>query len=251
MTLAICMPVFNEESGIARYLEELQAAFEDTELHIIVTEDCSSDQTGSILQDLAKASNNIIVLEHVTNQGHGISMFHAIEKAIDIGALLILTCDGDGQVSGTELKSFFNDFVTSGSSYGEGLRLKRSDPWFRRVISKSTNLLVFWTSGQVTKDANTPVRIYDLELARRLCTKVIEERIIVPNLYISSFIRLLNIPIFSRPLVWRYRLGESVVGSGWGRQRFRRWPSRRLILFCIIALNQWFSLNPKYLLRRN
>ena len=247
--LSLCMPVFNEEEGISDYLEELKLAFEGVNITIFITEDRSTDNTLAILNRKAEELKNLDITEHLNNKGHGISLTHAMEAAVKSKASTIMTFDGDGQVSGEELRNFYNEFNSSNYSYGEGIRANRNDPWFRRLISSATRLLVYFASGKFTKDGNTPVRIYKLEVARMLWRPLIVEKVSIPNLYVSSFARLLGIPIFTLPIVWRDRLGKSSTGAGWGRQKFRMFPSKRLIHFCRDSTISWFSKSPRQLIK--
>jgi len=247
--LALCMPVFNEEEGISNYLEELMLAFKGVNITIFVTEDHSTDNTLAILSRKAETYKNLEIIQHLNNKGHGISFTDAMEAAIKSNSSMILTFDGDGQVCGEELRKFYNEFSTSSHSYGEGIRTNRSDPWFRRLISLATRLLVYFASGKFTKDGNTPVRIYSLDEARLLWTPLIIEKVNIPNLYVSSFTRLLGLSIFSRHIVWRDRLGESATGAGWGRQKFRMFPSKRLMYFCRDSTISWFSKSPRQLIK--
>lgn len=249
MKLALCMPVFNEEEGILDYLREIDKEFSDLDVHIVITEDCSSDNTLSVLQDYSRSKPHVMIVKHETNQGHGVSVRDAISVALELESLTILTFDGDGQVSARELRSFYNDFMTAKYVYGEGCRSNRKDPWFRKLISVSTRFLVLFASGYRPEDGNTPVRIYSFEAAKTLWEPLIKQKIRVPNLYVSSFARLLGFPIFLKPIVWRDRLGESVVGAGWGKQKFKMLPSRGLITFCRDSLTQWFSQSPRRLLK--
>jgi len=249
MMLAICMPVFNEQDGIASYIQEISESFSDLKFKLIITEDRSSDKTKDILLGCQKKVDNLIIVNHESNQGHGISLIDSVNVALQSRVQFILTCDGDGQVSGRALRSFFDSFESSSCLYGEGFRSNRKDPWFRRIISFYTRLLIYIASGKRTRDGNTPVRIYRLETAEKLWRPLIKEPTIIPNLYISSFARIMNFSIHIEPIVWRDRLGQSVVGAGWGLARFTALPSKRLVSFCREATVQWCTKAPKKRLR--
>jgi glycosyltransferase involved in cell wall biosynthesis len=249
MKFAFCLPVFNEQDGIVDYLEDLRLSFQDLDVKFFITEDASTDLTRSLLQEYVTRFSNFVLIKHELNQGHGKSLCDAVAAAIESKPLLLLTFDGDGQVSGRELRKFLDKFVSSSFSYGEAIRLNRRDPWFRRLISLVTRIMILLASGRRTLDGNTPVRIYTLESASKMWAPLIGSGLVIPNLYISSFVQLMKIPVFIGSVMWRDRLGQSVVGAGWGLQRFKVLPSKRLITFCFKAGIQWFSKTPRYFLK--
>ena len=48
--LAICMPVFNEEDGISLWINQLNQAFKEYAVDLFIVNDCSTDNTSSILR---------------------------------------------------------------------------------------------------------------------------------------------------------------------------------------------------------
>lgn len=76
--LSVIMPVYNEKQTIQEIIQLVQAVEIDKE--IIVIDDCSTDGTREILQQLPPA-DNLILLFQERNQGKGAAIRAGIEKA--------------------------------------------------------------------------------------------------------------------------------------------------------------------------
>jgi len=87
--VSIVIPAFNEEGGIGRVLEQLQANLPPTVLEVIVVDDGSTDRT----LEIAKKAG-VRVLHHKSNRGYGASLKTGIHAA---KGAFILTMDSDGQ----------------------------------------------------------------------------------------------------------------------------------------------------------
>ena len=93
--VVICMPVFNEEEGIAEFLFELSNFIEDVKF--VVIDDKSTDKTNSILTKIRNENHlDLDVLLNENNQGHGASTLRGMRHACSFDNALIITIDGDG-----------------------------------------------------------------------------------------------------------------------------------------------------------
>ncbi len=99
MTLAIIIPVFNEEKTIAKVLKAIPKKIAGiVKKMIFVVDDGSIDATAKI----AKRAG-VEVLPHLINRGVGAATITGFEAAKIIGADVILTIDGDGQHDPSEI----------------------------------------------------------------------------------------------------------------------------------------------------
>lgn len=87
--LWLVVPAYNEGPRITRTLEELTAAGLG---NIVVIDDGSSDSTWSILE-----KQPVWLLRHMFNCGQGAALQTGIDFALQQGAEIIVTFDGDGQ----------------------------------------------------------------------------------------------------------------------------------------------------------
>lgn len=241
MKYAICMPAYNEASGIAEFLEEIADAFSGHDFHIFVVDDCSTDGTAQALTRLQANGIPLTFRSRARNLGHGPSTLEALRLGLERSPAFVVAVDGDGQFTGPDLLTFATTLAESGVDVLEGVRLSRHDPIFRRVASLATRLLVFSRCGKLPLDANTPVRGYRAPALSMLLQQLPSD-VMTPNLFISALSRTLPV-ISSQDGIRCYtRRGDEVSGSTW-KARSQRLPSRRFMTFCSRATIQWFSLH--------
>jgi len=73
--LSIIIPCYNEEQTLAQVVEKVGAA--DTlslDMEIVIVDDCSTDKSFTIAQDLAAQDARIQVFQHTSNQGKGAAL---------------------------------------------------------------------------------------------------------------------------------------------------------------------------------
>lgn len=239
--LVVSLPVFNEESGIAGFLRELQYHLEPFQPHFVVVDDHSTDATPLVLTDLEASGFPITILRNSENLGHGRTVLRGLCAAVELQPTRIVLCDGDGQFDGSDVALLVKASIETDSSIIEGVRRGRNDPWFRRAISFGTRVLVFVSSGTRALDANTPLRVVRPQDVQSLL-KQIPMDCPVPNLAMSAISRargfaITQMPVSSRPP--RRLLGTT---DHW-KQKFSVLPSRRLLKFVIRALVSWVTIH--------
>lgn len=73
--LSIVIPAYNEEKTIAEIVEKVQAVdLGQITKEIVIVNDCSSDGTGRVIDELARASGNVRAIHHSVNQGKGAAL---------------------------------------------------------------------------------------------------------------------------------------------------------------------------------
>jgi glycosyltransferase involved in cell wall biosynthesis len=232
--LTIVMPVFNEAEGIEEFIEEIRFNFKKIKPTILAVDDCSNDSTWLILNKMQKNSADLILLKNEINLGHGQSTHRALRHGLMEKSNFIMSVDGDGQFLGDEMFGFFERFCTTNFNYAEGCRVSRNDPWFRKIISIVTKILVFAKSGRRAIDANTPCRIYKADTLHNLIENI-EKTSLVPNLRMSILARKEQFEIFYFSLTSIPRRAKSTQGSSWGSRK-TIFPNRKLITFCRKAI---------------
>lgn len=236
--LTIVMPVFNESEGIREFVSEIRYEFSNIRPTILIVDDFSTDETWKVLQEMKAQTNDLIVYRNISNLGHGRTTVEAMNYGIMNHADYIMTVDGDGQFIGKEMLDFFKKFHLSNTNYGEGHRVLRQDPWFRKVISLVTRLLVLIKTGKRIADANTPCRIYERATLQRFLSKI-DNKSMVPNLAVSIVARKEGQQVFNFSLTNIPRRGKSVQGSTWGAKKTRL-PNKKLVKFCLRAIKEFF-----------
>lgn len=236
--VVVCMPTFNESLGIHSFLDDIFLRMGEFDLKVIIVDDKSTDGTARVAKSHSKALE-IECVENPENVGHGGSTLRALGLALDSipGPDIIVATDGDGHVSGEDLAKLANKILADDYSVVEGVRFRENDPWFRRIVTLFTRLLVFLASGSAPRDANTPFRAYKPAELRRL-VGLVDAKSPVPNLVISGLTRVTKTNYSEVKLSDFTRVSSAPTGSTW-RQKLSWLPSVRFLKFCIRAMNSW------------
>ena len=237
--MVLVLPVFNESGGIREFLLELDKNLSDLNPYFVVVDDCSTDQTGEILDNLKLTNFPIHLIRNSNNSGHGFSVIQGLSYAVSQGFTSIVTCDGDGQFLGSDIRKLVLAHNSSGLMV-EGVRVGRNDPWFRTFISSITRLLVWSTTFEMPKDANTPLRAMSLAEAK-FFLQHINGDCKIPNLAISALSRarkkkICEVNVQSIP-------PRRLPGAQdqW-KQKSEILPSKRLIYFSISSMMSWLKI---------
>jgi len=78
--VSVAMPAYNEEATIERILGMVLS--QDCVLEVVVVDDCSTDATAEILNEISKSDPRVRVLCHARNQGKGAAIRTALSAAI-------------------------------------------------------------------------------------------------------------------------------------------------------------------------
>ncbi len=235
--MVVVMPAYNEAEGIAGFVREILAAFNRSEVDIIVVDDASSDDTAAALLELRKQGLPVDVLRNERNLGHGPSTIRGLAAGLRAGHEIVVAVDGDGQFLGADIARVASLARASSADVVEGSRVGRNEPCYRRAVSSVTRMLVRGTCGQSPRDANTPLRAYQRHRLEQLLVSVPEDAM-TPNLLISASVRRNGWQILETEVASLPRRGASSVGTTWGQSRIQL-PTRRFLLFCGRAFIQW------------
>lgn len=249
MRICISMPAYNEADGISDFLRDLFDTFSEFELTILVVNDKSKDETLEVLFSFEPNQVNSLleILDNTTNLGHGPSTIKGLQWAADREYDYIIAIDGDGQFIANEVLALLQKTVLCGYDVSEGVRTNRTDPKFRKVSTAFTKLLVFLPLGRFPKDANTPLRIYQITFLRQILQSI-PQSLLTPNIYISAASRILQGNILEERVTSTVRRGKSSSGTTW-KQKFEILPSKRFMSFCMRAFIQYFTVATPNLIR--
>ena len=144
--ISVFFPTFNEEGNISNTVQKAVEVLKNLGLkyEILIINDGSRDNTLKVSEDLASKNPNIRVINHPQNLGYGEALKSGFYNAkYDI----IVYADGDGQFDFSEITRLLekideNDVVI-------GYRIKRQDPFLRKVFGKGWRLSI-WTFFQLT-----------------------------------------------------------------------------------------------------
>ena len=92
--------------------------------HIIVVDDASPDKTSDVVGALARKDRRITLLPHESNQGVGGAMRTGFQKALELGAQIVVKVDGDNQMDLTYLPDMLMPLIRRIGNLGLGFLTK-------------------------------------------------------------------------------------------------------------------------------
>lgn len=139
---------FNEELNIEKTIYNNVKYFDS----VIVVNDKSTDNTGTILKNISLDNSKLIIINNNKNFGPGRSMQLGIEKAIEIGSDVVVKIDGDNQFDSLDVKELLelskknsSDFIKCDRFWSSGIT--GDIPKIRFLGNSFASFLVKATSG--------------------------------------------------------------------------------------------------------
>lgn len=156
-SVTVFFPAYNDAGTIPamilRALRVLPAVADDYE--VVVINDGSTDDTGAILDELARHLSRLRVIHHAQPSGYGGVLragFAAARKD------WIFYTDGDAQYDARELTDLAGA-VAAGVDMVQGYKIKRHDPFHRVVIGLAYQYFVKFLFGLTIRDVDCDFRL--------------------------------------------------------------------------------------------
>lgn len=205
--LYIVIPAYNEEANISEVIEEWYPIIEqyhgDQKSRLVILNDGSKDDTLQVVKDLAKTRPLLEVIDKA-NSGHGATVLHGYNYALDNEADYIFQTDSDGQTRPDEFHQFWearkdHDIVI-------GHRAAREDGFSRVVVTKTLKAVVRFEFGVTITDANAPFRLMNRETLAE-CVKYVPKNFNLSNVILSVVYQRADKDIKYIPITFRPRQG--------------------------------------------
>ncbi|MFN8626414.1 MAG: glycosyltransferase family 2 protein [Candidatus Binatia bacterium] len=119
--IAAVVPAFNESAHIAAVIGAMPAYVD----HIIVVDDRSTDGTAAAATAVGDA--RVQVIQHPVQRGVGGSTVNGMQRALELGADLLVKVDGDGQMDPAHITRLLEPLVRGGYDYAKGNRFLHRD----------------------------------------------------------------------------------------------------------------------------
>jgi len=211
MTIAVVIPVYNEEKLIGKTIETMP----DFVDKIVVVDDKSLDKTVEIVKSYQSSSNNdrIILIQHEKNQGVGGAIATGYKWSRDANIDIAVVMDGDCQMSPDDMPNLLEPIVIDKADCTKGNRLFTGDSWkkipkIRYLGNSILSMMTKIASGYWhVADSQSGYRAVNLKILKTIGWDSIYKRYGAPNdilvwLNVYSF-RVMDIPI--KPI---YNIGE-------------------------------------------
>ncbi|UCG92283.1 MAG: glycosyltransferase family 2 protein [candidate division WOR-3 bacterium] len=159
--IGVVIPAYNAEMTITSVIREL-IDYGFRRDNIIVINDGSRDKTYEVIK-----SAGVCVVNHTKNMGKGASLKDGFDAARQKKLQKVITLDADGQHRATEIENFLScqddyDMII-------GTRIIGGDmPFVRRMVNRTTSLIVSLFSEKYIPDSQSGFRYIDLQIFDRV-----------------------------------------------------------------------------------
>jgi len=195
-SLAVVMPVYNEEDCITEVLYEWLNILEgfDIDFELFVLDDGSTDGTRQKLEWF-RTHERVSIL-HLHNQGHGPTILQGYRLAVD-RAHWVFQTDSDGEIG----SCFFPELWGKRKDYDAilGVRIGRKQTIVRTAISIASRISVKCLYAPGVTDVNVPYRLMRSEILKEIITGIPRDSF-APNVIISGLLALQKARIFNYPV---------------------------------------------------
>lgn len=152
--LAVVIPAYNEAATI---VDIVRRAGRFTG-HVIVVDDGSSDATAEVLAKLPA----LTVLRNPGNLGKGKSLLRGAGLALEQGATVIVTLDGDGQHRPEDISLLLDKAAANPDTIIIAARVhnRHCAPPLRRFANRCADFWISWAAGYCIRDSQSGFRLY-------------------------------------------------------------------------------------------
>lgn len=205
-SVSVIIPAYNDETTVGKLIQDAICLLDEvcTDYEIICINDGSKDNTLKVLHECAAKFKNVKVVNHEQNQGFG----RTIRELYESGSKdLIFSLPGDYQFAPKELLTMAEGLRTH--DFVIGHRVKRNDPFRRKLQSGIYNLMLRLFHGVTFKDVNS-IKLFRREIIQHInlesSTPFIDAELCI-RAYRAGF-GLIEIPIDHLP-----RLSQGASGG--------------------------------------
>lgn len=163
--LSLIVPFFNEEPNIPELLERTQSVLErwGGSWEILCVDDGSTDQSLAVLKTASAREPRIKVYRHRRNLGQSAAYASGFSAA---QGEWLATMDGDLQNDPQDLLLLLSHRDEASVILGQ--RVKRNDPYLKRISSKVANAVRNRFTHENISDTNSPLKLLRREVAQEL-----------------------------------------------------------------------------------
>ncbi len=157
----IVIPAKDESTRIGQVLHSLRDLGYQ---HIVVVDDGSSDNTGSIAKEFGA-----FVIKHPINLGPGAATQTGISYALEQGAEYIVTIDADTQHYPTDIEQLLDAILEQNTEVVIGSRFlsENNIPLTRIFYNKIANIVTYLATGIYLTDSQSGMKAFTADFCRK------------------------------------------------------------------------------------
>src|SRR3990167_6785669 len=149
--VVIVMPAWNESDNIKRMIAELvdkELPQINAEMHLLVVDNYSKDDTAKIVEEASKTRNNVHIIQQGDKSGLGWAYIAGFKYAVSkLGADAVMEMDADFQHPPRFVKPMVEAYLEGadyviGSRYIPGGSIPKEWAFFRKFVSFTGNLFI-------------------------------------------------------------------------------------------------------------
>ncbi len=196
MLLSIIVPVMNEEESLNELQRQIQAACSEAGIpyELIFIDDGSTDQSWSIIQELASLHAEVTGIRFRRNFGKAAALTAGMRAAEGEWLLMM---DADLQDDPAEIPRFLEK-QAEGFDVINGWKQRRLDPWHKVYPSRVFNWMIGRMTGLKLHDHNCGLKLFHRDVASEIRIYGELHRFI-PVLAHSRGFRVTELPVNHRP----------------------------------------------------
>jgi len=170
MSVFIVLPVYNVESTIVSFIQELLDEIQG--LTVICSEDGSSDETRKIIEQHYSSVDQVILLEPSPRKGYALAVVDGVAAIRGQPDDVVIFSDSDAQISAREISKVYREYMEAesvGFHIATGCRSNRADGHLRLLMSRMWYALVkvLWPSISL-RDPSSPLVVTSVEIAQKI-----------------------------------------------------------------------------------
>lgn len=162
MKLSVVVPLMNEEENIKYLIKEVDDALKNIDYELILVDDGSVDNTVDEIKKHMNEKTKLVVLNR--NYGQTSAMAAGIEIATGD---IIATIDGDLQNDPHDIPMMIEK-LNENVDVVAGIREKRKDEPFRKLLSKIANKIIRKITGVKITDYGCTLKVFKKDVAKNL-----------------------------------------------------------------------------------
>ncbi|MBL4707956.1 MAG: glycosyltransferase family 2 protein [Flavobacteriales bacterium] len=229
--IVIVMPAYNEEAciedSVLHWISFLKNKFNEDVCKLIVINDGSKDNTGSILEKLEQ-NNSILMLINQSNQGHGAAVLNGYQEALRLHPEWVFQTDSDNQFTSKDFEELWR--LRNQSKFILGYRKVRHDDVNRLIITRILRILLWVVFQKYIKDSNVPYRLINANYLNLLLQQL-DRKPFAPNIFISVLAAKDKQKLFEIPIQHLARTTGTVSIVKWSLLKVSLKSAMELITF--------------------